>query len=112
MKKLLIICCSLMIAVAASAQRGHGHIRPSMGYYPRVGVAMSFSPFYNPYYSPFYPYGVYPTYVLPHRPSALELRIEDIKNDYKEKIWAVKHDDGLTRKQRRQEVRRLKHERD
>ncbi|MEO5891410.1 MAG: hypothetical protein ABIQ31_14250 [Ferruginibacter sp.] len=107
MKKLLIVALALVIGTATFAQRGHygGGVR----FYPRVTVIGGYSPFFNPYYSPFYPS---PYYNHSARPTKLDLKIEDIKKDYNERIWAVKHDTGLTGKQRRAEVRRLKHERD
>ena len=73
---------------------------------------------YGPYY-PYgygiglgYPYPYYPYYGYPSRPTKLDLKIEDIKNDYQEKIWAARHDNSLSHKERRQEVRQLKHDRD
>jgi hypothetical protein len=45
-------------------------------------------------------------------PSKLALQIEDIKNDYNEKIQAAKDDKSMTRKERRTRVRELKHDRD
>ncbi|MBS1600352.1 MAG: hypothetical protein JST75_19140 [Bacteroidetes bacterium] len=112
MKRLLIIMLSLGLVASASAQRFHG----GTGYVraPRVIVYGAYAPFY-PYYGfgfgPFgypYPYGPY-SY---NRPSKLTLQIEDIKNDYKDKIWSVKHDKSLTKQDRKEKVRELKHERD
>lgn len=115
MKKLLIITFSFFIVMGAFAQhaviRGGGHyIRPRVS----VGIG-AYVPLYPAYgygfgYGPFYPYP--PTYAYPHRPTKLEMNIEDIKNDYQDRIWSAKHDDSLTRKQRRQKVHELKHERD
>jgi hypothetical protein len=115
MKKLLIVLLAVALASGASAQRGHGYSHG--GGYTRshviVGVG-AYAPFY-PYYGlgfgyPFYPYG--PTYGYGHRPSKLDLQIEDIKNDYADKIWSVKEDKSLPRKQRREKVHELKRERD
>jgi hypothetical protein len=108
MKKLLIILFTLGIVVAASAQR-HG------GYYSRprvivgVGAYYPYAPF--GFYSPFYPYPGYYNNSY-HRPSKLEVKLEDIRSDYRDRIWSAKHDTALTRKDRRQKVRELKHERD
>ena len=103
MKKLLIIMLSLSMVLAASAQHSfyHSHV---------VVVG-------GGYYGPYYPYGIgfgypYPYYGYPLRPTKLDIRIEDIKNDYKERIWAVRHDKSLPGKERRREVRQLKHDRD
>ena len=75
---------------------------------PRVYVGVgAYGPFYNPFYYPFYyPYGYY------NRPSKLDLKIQDIKNDYRDRIWSVKHDSSLTHKERRQQVHMLKEQRD
>jgi len=118
MKKLMVIVLALGLAMGASAQRfGHGSIGGGRHVYiapPRVsvGVGFGYAPFYSPYYSPFgyYPYGY--NNVYGHRPTKLDLKIEDIKNDYEDKIWSAKHDESLTRKERRKIVHQLRAERD
>ncbi len=118
MKKLMVIIVALGLAMGASAQRfGHGGFGGGRRVYvapPRVSVGLGFgySPFYSPYYSPFgySPYGY--TNVYGHRPTKLDLKIEDIKNDYEDKIWSAKHDESLTRKERRKVVHQLRVERD
>lgn len=118
MKKLMVIVVALGLAFGASAQRfGHGY---SGGHVivtgPRVGVGIGFG--YAPYYAPFgyypfgYPYGYNYGYGRSYRPSKLQVQIEDIKNDYKDRIWSAKHDTSLTRKERRNTVRQLKREED
>lgn len=100
---------SLGLALGASAQHFVG--RGGGGYYggPRVSVGFGYSPFYSPFYYPFgYPYG----YGYRNRPSKLDMQIQDIKNDYNDKIWSVKHDKTLTGKDRRHQVHLLKQERD
>jgi len=105
---------SLALVAGASAQRiVHGG-----GYHyvhPRVTVVYgAYSPFYPYYgfgYSPWgypYPYGPY-SY---SRPSKLTLQIEDIKNDYKDKIWSAKHDKSISKQDRKEKVHELKKERD
>lgn len=42
----------------------------------------------------------------------MERQIQDIENDYKDRIESVRSDNDLTGKERRQKVRELKHERD
>src|ERR1700710_2567710 len=107
MKKISIVMLSFMMALSVSAQRGHFH--------STVIVGGGYSPYYNPYYSYGY-YGLgypYPRYYgRGYRPTKLDLKIEDIENDYKQRIWGAKHDESLTHKERRQEVRQLKHDRD
>jgi hypothetical protein len=116
MKKLMVIVIALGLALGASAQRGHGfgggrvYIAP-----PRVSVGIGYSPFY---YSPFgyypfgYPYGYNNYYGHSYRPTKLQAKIEDIKNDYANKIWSAKHDTSLSRKERRKVVHQLRSERD
>lgn len=116
MKKLLIV---LFLAVGlisgASAQRGHVYSHGGVYVRPRVIVGVgAYAPFYPYGYGfgfgyPFYPYSAYG---YGYRPSKLDLQIEDIKNDYADKIWSVKEDQSLTRKERRQKVHELKKERD
>ena len=103
---------SLSLALGVSAQRGfHGG---GVYYSPRVIVGGGFySPFYSPFYGPFYPYGYGYGYGYPYyRPSKLDMKIQDIKNDYKDRIWSVKQDKTLTGKERRRQVHLLKQERD
>lgn len=114
----LILICALGLTYSASAQRVV-HAAPRV-VVPRTHVAVGvglggwgygyypYSPFwYNPWYA--YPPG---GYYRSSRPSKLDLQIEDIKTDYKDKIWSVRHDESLSGKQRRQQVHDLKHQRD
>jgi hypothetical protein len=124
MKKLFIISLTLLMATGAFAQRGYYH---GGGYYARprvsvgIGIGVPVYPYYGfgplyPYspfgfgygYGPIYRYG-YPYY---RTPSKLDLEIQDIWNDYSHQIWLVKHDESLSRKERRKQVRELEHERD
>ena len=106
----LIIICALGLTLSASAQKVV-HVVPRA----RVSVGVGFggfgySPFYG-YYNPFYAYPPY-GYGYNARPSKLDLEIEDIRNDYKDRIWSARHDEHLSRKDRRKEVHTLKSERD
>lgn len=122
-KKLLIVLFSLGLALGASAQRGHGgggyhgggYHGGGVAFYPRtyVGFGLGFGyPFY-PYGGFYGPYG-YPPYYYGYgaMPSRLALQIDDIKNDYAAQIKATKDDKTLTRKERRDSVNQLKHDRD
>ena len=114
MKKLMVIVVALGLAFGASAQRGHGFSRGGGRVIiagPRVGIGFGYSPFYSPFgYYPYgYPYGYNNGY---GRPSKLQLQVNDIKNDYADKIWSAQHDTNLSRKERRNEVHQLKVERD
>ena len=116
MKKLLIILFSLGLGLGASAQHpgrtagGTRIVRPHIiigGYLPVL-----------PYLGYGYGYGLDPFYGYPpyayrnNRPSKLDLQVEDIKHDYKDRIWSVKHDKSLSRQERNDKVKGLKHERD
>jgi len=122
MKKLMVIVVALGLAMGASAQRfghggggrgfggGHVYIAP-----PRVAIGIgAYSPFYSPF--GYYPYGYgYAPYGYNNgygRPSKLQVQIEDIKNEYSDKIYSAKHDDSLSRKERRKVVHQLRSERD
>lgn len=48
----------------------------------------------------------------PERSIKLELQIEDINNDYQDRIWSAKHTKDLSRGERRVKVHELKHDRD
>ena len=112
MKKLLIILLATGLVLGASAQKFHRGGRP---YYGRSRVIISsgiYSPY--PYYGSYFGYPFYPynDYYYMGRPTKLELKIEDIKNDYQDRIWSARHDQSLPRKERRKNIHRLKHERD
>jgi hypothetical protein len=133
-KKLFIVLFSLGLALGASAQRGAGYhggggISHGGGYhgggyhgggvafYPRtyVGLGLGFGyPFY-PYGGFYGPWGYpYPPYYYGYgaMPSRLGLQIDDIKNDYAAQIRDTKGDKSITRKERREKVNQLKHDRD
>jgi len=107
MKKILIILIATGFVMTASA----AIIHPWNGYYharPRVIVSTGF---YNPYF-PYYGFYGYPYFNYAERPTRLDLKIEGIQNDYKEKIEAARHDKSVPRKERKENVRQLKHERE
>jgi|SRR5579871_2191868 len=108
MKKIMIIMLALGLAISASAQRfSHGGVYYSR---PRVIVTGGFyAPFY-PFYSPFY--YPYPGYGYGYRPTKLDMQIHDIKADYADRIYSVKQDKSLTRKERRQKIHDLRVQRD
>jgi hypothetical protein len=114
MKKLLIIMFSLALTLGAAAQRhgwGHGYV--GGGYHSRPRVVVGIGGFYpTPFYgyNPWYDYP--PVYTQAAVPSKLELQIEDISADYKDRIWSVRHDKSLSRAERRQQVHNLKSERE
>lgn len=125
MKKLLIVIVSLGLTFAAEAQakinRGGAvrSFRPrttvvavapiypygGMGWGMRYGYR--YSPFYSPFYDPFLGYQRRePT------PSKLDLEIEDIKNQYGHKLTSARKDKSVSKQERKQKIRELKHERE
>jgi hypothetical protein len=112
MKKLLIILLIVTgVSFSASAQHRY-YVRHSS--YPRsrisVAVGAPLYPYYgygyyDPFYTPIYRYG-YP------RETKLELKIEDIRNDYEDRIWSARHNEGLSKAERRRIIHKLKHDRD
>src|SRR4030095_2408888 len=115
MKKLFVIALSMMVVIAASAQyKVSGHYWGGARYYnPHtrviVGVGAGYYPPY--YYSPFYPFGYWggPHY---YRPSRLELKIEDIKADYQDRMYSARHDKTISSSERKATIRQLKSDRD
>src|SRR5215204_587256 len=111
MKTILMFCLAFVITAGASAQK---YSRPRYSQ-PRTHTSISVgigAPYYSPYYSPFYrpsPYYGTPVY---SRPTRLENEIVDIKADYNDRIWSAKHDNFLSKSERKAEIRRLKSERD
>ncbi len=125
MKKMMIVVLAMGLALGASAQRHGGGAYHGGGYFvrPHVSIGLGFYAPFGPYgyYSPFYyPYGIYgpyyggypPYYGGRGRSSQLAVRVQDIKNDYADRIYSAKHDTRISHKERRKNVRALKSERD
>lgn len=111
MKKIFVMLLSLAIVIAASAQKRIGtHYYRSYG--PRTSIVVSGGYGYYPYYPMYYDYGFWGQPYYYHRPSKLTLEIEDIQSDYKDRIKSVRHDDRLTKGERKEKIRELKSERD
>jgi hypothetical protein len=114
MKKIFVIVLSIMIVTAASAQvKGGGHYYRGGGryYHPHTRVFVGLGAgYYSPYYYPFYPY---PPYDYGYRrPSRLELKIEDIQADYKDRIYSVRHDKNISKSERKAMIHQLKSDRE
>ena len=81
-------------------------VAPRVIYYSR--------PYYNPYYNPYLYGGLgYTWYSRPayyNHPTKMEIKIQDIENDYKDRIASVRADDSLAGKERREKIHDLKHE--
>jgi hypothetical protein len=109
MKKISIVLFSVIMALNASAQKAVV-VRPVVHPGPRVVYYYPRPYFYNPYYLGFnYWYGR-PAYYY-HQPTKLEKQIQDIENEYSDRISSVRADDSLTRHDRKEKIRELKHER-
>jgi hypothetical protein len=108
MKKLFVMLLSMIMVISASAQHrytGRHYYRPV-----RSRVIVSYGS-YPAYYSPaYYDYGFYRPYY--YRPSRLALQVEDIQSDYKDRIWSVRHDDRLSKRERKIKIHQLKSQRD
>lgn len=114
MKRILFILIAMGTVFYASAQRGHkgGHVvrvRPPIV----VGGGAFFSPFYSPwrmgwgpgFYSPYYP-------MYSSRPSKLDMKIEDIKDEYQDLIKATRKDKSIDNKELKQIISDLKKDRE
>ena len=111
MKTILMFCLAIVITSAASAQKydRYRYSRPRVRTSISVGIG---TPYYSPYYSPFYrPYSYYSTPIY-SRPTRLDNEIADIKAEYNDRIWSARHDNSLSKSERKAEIRRLKSERD
>ena len=110
MKKISVVLFSVILALSASAQKvivRSPFVGPHIGYYSR--------PYFNPYYSGLGFGFNYPLYGRPayyYHPTKMERQIQDIENDYSDRINSVRADDSLTGHERRVKVRALRHERD
>jgi hypothetical protein len=122
MKKLLIVLLSFGLTFGASAQVKVGgsarYVRPRVAVVNVVPVMpysgfgyYGYSPFYSRFYSPFYDPFFGPTR-FQSAPSKLDLQIEDIKNEFQYKISTVRNDKSLTKDERKQQIRELRHSRE
>jgi hypothetical protein len=113
MKRLILILMVIAVSLGATAQ----HVIAGHGGYRRSHVVVSvvrpvyYPPYMYGYYDPFYnPF--YPGYAYHHnRETRLELKIDDIRNDYRDKIWSARHDKSLSKAKRKEIIHQLKHDR-
>jgi hypothetical protein len=108
-EKAILILLSMGLIYGASAQRFRRR-----NYYarPRVSVSVGicsllpllwlqmFSFYLRIWFGSGYPYY---GYHQPYRPSKLDLKVEDIKKDYQDKIWSV-NDKNLSGKEKKRSV--------
>src|SRR5262245_24749905 len=113
MKKILIMALVAGLSFSAFTASARGIVHPGR-VYGRSHVVVStgiYAPFY-PYYGFYgYPYP-YPPFGYAPRPTRLDLKIEGIQNDYREKIWSARRDHSMDRKERKATVHQLKSDRD
>ena len=111
MKTILMFCLAVFITSAVSAQKYNRHRYPQSRVRSSISIGIG-SPYYSPYYSPYSrPFPSYNTPVY-SRPTRLESEIADVKADYDDRIWSVRHDKSLSKSERKMVIRRLKSERD
>ncbi|RTL60282.1 MAG: hypothetical protein EKK37_05445 [Sphingobacteriales bacterium] len=106
MKKIALIALLGLLVLNVSAQKGS---RGRYYYHPRTYIVSGWAPYYG--------YGYYPSYWYQpssqyyNRPSKLDMKLEDIRNDYQDKIRSARHDKSLSRAERKEIIRNLKSER-
>ncbi len=115
MKKIIAILLLAVTVQGASAMAlnapGRGFHGGGGFYHPRTTVVFG-GGFYSPFYSPFYFGYPYPYATAPYQPTKLDMQINDIKNEYADKIESVRLDKDLSGKERRAQVREFRRERD
>ena len=124
MKKILIIAVASIITLTTSAQRiSHGSGMHSFAHarrvyiVPSVGLGLGYGYGYGyPFMGyPFlgYPFMGYPPYYGYRRvPAQLNMQIQEIKNEYHDKIKATRKDKSISKTERKQQIRNLKSEKD
>ena len=116
MKTILMLCLAFAITASASAQKtgSNRYSRARTHTSVSIGIGGGYSPYYSPFYRsyPYYSTPIYPRTPVYSRPSGLDMEIADIKADYKDRIWSARHDNSLSKSERKSEIRRLKSERD
>ena len=109
MKKISIVLFSVIMALSASAQKVV--VPPGVHTGPRVICYYPRPYFYNPYYFGFNYWYDRPAYYYYHQ-TKLDRQIQDIENEYSDRISSVRADNSLTGHERRSKIRDLRHERD
>ena len=127
MKQFIGLLVATGLALGASAQKTkinesilHAS-RPSNAKTRVVVVSPVYGGWYSPYYSRFNrwgydPFGYYPYYGFRSAsvdvPTELDLEIAKIRNDYGHEISEIRHDKSISKAERKQKIRDLKHERE
>jgi hypothetical protein len=108
MKTVIMFGLAFVITASASAQKRSRYSPPRTHTSVSIGIGGGYSLYYSPFSRP-YPYYSSPIY---SRSSRLDNEIANIKADYNDRIWSVRHDNSFSRSERKAEIRRLKSERD
>ena len=108
MKKISVIVFALILAVSSASAQKVVVVRP-------VAPVYYYHPYsWHPYYGLGFNYSWYygrPVYYHYHL-TKMEKQIQDIEDDYSDRIASVRADNSLTRHERRVKIRELRHERD
>lgn len=115
MKTTIMAAILALTVSAAFAKAPGGGVKGGGFYRPRTTIVVGGGGYYSPFYSPFgfgYGYPYYPYATVASRPTKLDMEVNDIKNDYADKIESVRLDRTLSGKQRREQVRAFKRQRD
>lgn len=126
MKQIIILVFAFSLTVSANAQKGirsgrapvrtqvvvAAPIYPSWGF--GYGFGARFSPFFSPFNAPFYDpfYDPYNRGRISRVPAELQLRLDEIENDYNFKVSSARNEKSVAGKERRQKIRELKYERE
>ena len=122
MKKILIMMISLTLSAGAFAQRKgvrsphrsrvftHVYVTPSFGY--GFGYGYPYFGYGYPYFGYPYDYGFPPYGYRPRLTYKLNAQINAVKSEYTYKIKAVRKDKSISRDQRKQDIFKLKSERE
>jgi hypothetical protein len=110
------------MVMGVSAQAGHvvsrGNYKSVYIVRPQILVG-TYSPFYGPFgaygYPVILPFGYYPI-LAPYgfgysRQTELQKKEDDIRADYQDKIYSVRHDDSLSSAEKKQSIKELKKKR-
>lgn len=110
MRKLFTVVTSICMVMAVSAQHAGGGGTRLVVVRPSIGLGYGYSPF------------LFALWLLPirlslcdngnHRESKLDMKVDDIKADYKDEIKFAKHDTSISKDERKKIVKQLKADRD
>ncbi|WP_207496939.1 hypothetical protein [Aridibaculum aurantiacum] len=128
MKYLIVTVLAFGLAASAEAQNKVRSTAPSRArvvvaapVVPAWGMGMGmgfgwgparWSPFYSPFYDPFYDPYYRGRMVQSRVPSELQLKLDEIVNEYDYRISSTRNDNSLSGKERRQKIRELRYQKE